>query len=62
MTQFEENLFNFLATIFGKDAAESIFCFGIKLTAAFMYMGVLFTLPFKFLKLIWENLKKKGVI
>lgn len=62
MTQFEENLFNFLATIFGKDAAESIFCFGIKLTASLMYMGFLFTLPFKFIKLIWENLKKKGVI
>ena len=62
MTQFEENLFNFLATIFGKDVAESIFCFGIKLTSSLMYMGVLFTLPFKFIKLIWENLKKKGVI
>ena len=62
MTQFEENLFNFFAIIFGKDAAESIFCFGIKLTAALMYIGVLFTLPFKFIKLIWENLKKKGVI
>lgn len=62
MTQFEENLFNFFAIIFGKDAAESIFCFGIKLTAALMYIGVLFTLPFKFIKLIWENLKKKGAI
>ena len=61
MTQFEKN-FDFVASIFGKDTAESIFCFGIKLTAAFMYMGVLFTLPFKFLKLILENLKKKAVI
>ena len=57
MTQFEENLFIFLATIFGKDAAESIFCFGIKLTASLMYMGFLFTLPFKFIKLIWAILR-----
>ena len=27
-----------------------------------MYMGFLLTLPFKFIKLVWENLKKKGFI
>lgn len=59
MTQFEENLFNFLATIFGKDAAESIFCFGIKLTAALMYMGYILTLPFQFVKLFCKKIKEK---
>jgi hypothetical protein len=62
MTQFELNVFNFLETIFGKDAAEKIFCFFIQLTASFMYLGYVFTLPFQFMKLFWKNLKEKGVV
>lgn len=62
MTQFELNVFNFLETIFGKDAAEKIFCLFIQLTASFMYLGYVFTLPFQFMKLFWKNLKEKGVV
>jgi hypothetical protein len=61
MTQFEKN-FDFVASIFGKDTAEKIFILYIKSAAIFKYIGYLLTLPVKFIKLFWKNLKEKGVV
>lgn len=62
MTQFESDVFDFVEKYFGRDAAVKNFCFWTKATAAFMYMGYICTLPFQFVKLVWMNLKEKGVI
>ena len=62
MSQFETNVFDFLVTIFGKETAVNIFRFFIKSTAVLMYMGFLCTLPFQFVKLLYKNLKERGVI
>lgn len=61
MTQFEKN-FDFVASIFGKDIAEKFFIIYIKSAAIFKYIGYLLTLPVKFVKLFWKNLKEKGVV
>ena len=62
MTRFESIIFDFLESVFGREAAIKIMCFFTKAAAAFLYMGYLFTLPFKFVKLFWRNLKERGVI
>ena len=62
MTKFETIIFNMVESAFGRDVAMQNFCFWTKTSAAFMYMGYLLTLPFKFVKLVWKNLKEKGVI
>lgn len=62
MTQFESNVFNFVESVFGKEAAINNFCFWTKVSAALMYAGYIFTLPIKFVKLTYKNLKEKGVI
>lgn len=62
MTQFESNIFGFVDNAFGTDAAEKNFRFCRKAAGAFMYMCYCCTLPFEFVKLVWANLKEKGVI
>ena len=62
MTQFESIVFDFVKSNFGKEAAEKNFCFWSDVAAMFMYIGYLFTLPIKFIKLVWKNIKEKGVI
>ncbi|MBO7212748.1 MAG: hypothetical protein J6V44_17325 [Methanobrevibacter sp.] len=62
MTQFESDVFDFVEKYFGRDAAVKNFCFWSDAFTAFMYMGYLCTLPFKFVKLTYLNLKEKGVI
>ena len=69
MTQFESNIFDFVESLFGREAAIKFYRFCsnavatfINAAAAFMYMCYLFTLPVQFVKLVWKNLKEKGVI
>ena len=62
MTKFESIIFDFVKSNFGKEAAEKNFCFWSDVAAMFMYVGYLFTLPVKFIKLVCTNLKEKGVI
>ena len=62
MTKFESIIFGFVKSNFGKEAAEKNFCFWSDVAAMFMYIGYLFTLPVKFIKLVCTNLKEKGVI
>lgn len=62
MTRFESNVYDFVESTFGTEAAiknHSLWCNSL---ASLMYMGYLFTLPVKFLKEVWKNLKEKGVI
>lgn len=62
MTQFESNVYDFVESIFGEEVAIKNYCFWTRATAAFMYMGYIFTLPFRYIKLVCKNLKEKGVI
>lgn len=62
MTQFESNVFDLVESTFGTDAAIKTYMFGSNAAAAFMYLCYVFTLPFEFVKLVWKNLKEKGVI
>jgi hypothetical protein len=62
MTRLESNIFDFVENTFGTKAALKNYRFCSNAAAAFIYMGYLFTLPFRFVKLFWENLKEKGVI
>ena len=62
MTQFESIVFDFVKSNFGKEAAEKNFCFWSDVAALCMYICYVFTLPVKFVKLLWKNLKEKGVI
>jgi hypothetical protein len=62
MTRFESIIFDLVENAFGTKAAMKNYCFWSNAATAFMYMCYLFTLPFKFVKLFWRNLKEKGVI
>ena len=62
MTRFESDVFDFVESTFGIDAAIKNYCFWSNAFAALMYMCYLATLPFEFVKLLWKNLKEKGVI
>lgn len=62
MTKFESNVFDFVESFFGTDAAIKNYRFGSNAAAAFMYLCYVLTLPIKFVKLVWKNLKEKGVI
>ena len=62
MTKFESNVFDFVESIFGTDVAIQNYRFGSNAAAAFMYLCYVLTLPIKFVKLVWKNLKEKGVI
>ena len=62
MTRIESNVYDFVESTFGTEAAINNYCFWSNAAAAFIYMGYIFTLPFKFVKLVWKNLKEKGVI
>jgi hypothetical protein len=50
MTQFESNVYDFVDSIFGEEVAIKNYCFWTRATASFMYMGYIFTLPFRFIK------------
>lgn len=62
MTRFASNVYDFVESVFGTDAAIKNYCFWCNAEALLMYMGYLFTLPVKFIKMVWRNLKEKGVI
>lgn len=62
MTQFESNVYDAVESAFGTEAAIKNYCFWSNAAAAFMYLCYVFTLPFEFVKLVWKNLKEKGVI
>lgn len=62
MTRFEYIVFDFVKSNFGKEAAEKNFCFWSDVAAELKYICYTFTLPVKFLKLVYKNLKEKGVI
>ena len=62
MTKFESNVFDFVESVFGTDAAIKNYRFGSNAASAFMYLCYVLTLPIKFVKLVWKNLKEKGVI
>ncbi len=62
MTQFESIIFDFVESVFGLKAAIKTYRFGSNAAAAFMYLCYLFTLPVKFVKLLWRNLKERDVI
>jgi hypothetical protein len=62
MTRFKSNVYDFVETTFGTDAAIKNHRFLCNAEASLMYMGYLFTLPIKFIKEVWKNLKEKGVI
>ena len=62
MTQFESNVFDLVENVFGTAAAIKNYQFCSNAAAAFMYLCYVFTLPFEFVKLVWKNLKEKGVI
>ena len=62
MTQFESDIFDIVESAFGTDVAIKNYCFWSNAFAALAYMGYLATLPFEFVKLLWKNLKEKGVI
>lgn len=62
MTRLESNVFDFVESNFGREAAEKNFCFWSNVAASFMYLCYVFTLPIEFVKLVLKNLKEKGVI
>lgn len=62
MTQFESFVFDLVESVVGREATIKIYRFCINAAAAFIYLCYLFTLPFKFVKLFWRNLKDRGVI
>lgn len=62
MTRFSSFVFDIVESAFGTDAAINNYRFWCNTEASLMYMGYLFTLPFKFVKEVWKNLKEKGVI
>ena len=62
MTRFESEVFDIVESAFGREVAIKNFCFWSDAFTAFMYMGYLCTLPVKFVKLTYLNLKEKGVI
>ena len=62
MTRLESDVFDFVENTFGTEAAEKNFRFWRNVGVSFMYMCYCFTLPFEFVKLVWKNLKEKGVI
>lgn len=62
MTRFESNVYDFVESTFGTEAAIKNHSFWCNSLASLMYMGYLFTLPVKFVKEVWKNLKEKGVI
>jgi hypothetical protein len=62
MTQFESDIFDIVESAFGTEVADKNYRFCRKAVGAFMYMCYCCTLPFEFVKLIWRNLKEKGVI
>ena len=62
MTRFESDIFDFVEATFCMDAAIKNYCFWSDVALRFRYMGYLATLPVKFVKLVWKNLKENGVI
>ena len=62
MTRFEAIIFDFVMSSFGKEAAEKNFCFWSDVVAVFKSMCYICTLPFQFVKILWKQLKEKGVI
>ena len=62
MTRFESEVFDFVEATLGMDAAIKNYCFWSDVALRFRYMEYLATLPAKFVKLMWKNLKEKGGI
>ena len=62
MTRFESNVFDFVEATLGMDAAIKNYCFWSDVALRFRYMGYLATLPAKFVKLVWKDIKEKGVV
>ena len=62
MTQFQSNVYDFVESTFGTEVAIKNHCFWCDVEAKLMYIGYLFTLPVEFVKIVWKNLKERGVI
>ena len=62
MTRFESDVFDFVESTLGMDAAIKNYRFWANLALRFRYMRYIATLPIEFVKLFWRNLKEKGVI
>ena len=62
MTRFESDVFDFVESTLGMDAAIKNYCFWSDVALRFRYMGYIVTLPAKFVKLLWKNFKEKSVI
>ena len=62
MTRFESNVYDLVENAFGTDAAEKNFKFCRSVVGTLAFMGYCLTLPFEFVRLVWINLKERGVI
>ena len=62
MTRFESNVYDLVESAFGTDAAEKNFKFCRSVVGTLAFMGYRLTLPFEFVRLVWINLKERGVI
>ena len=62
MTRFESNVYDAVESVFGTEAAEKNFRFCRSVVGTLAFMGYCLTLPFEFVRLVWINLKERGVI
>ena len=62
MTRFESDVFDFVESTLGMDAAIKNDRFWANVALRFRFMRYIATLPVIFVKLLWRNLKEKGVI
>lgn len=62
MTRFESNVYDLVENAFGTEIAEKNFRFCRRVVGILAFMGYCLTLPFEFVRLVWINLKKRGVI
>jgi hypothetical protein len=62
MTRLESNVFDFVENTFGTEAAEKNFSFWRNVVGTFMLISFYLTLPFEFVRVLWNKLKERGVI
>lgn len=62
MTRFESDVFDFVESTLGMDAAIKNYRFWANVALRFRYMRYIATLPIEFVKLLCKNFKEKGMI
>ena len=60
MTRIESNVFDFVESTFGMDAAIKNYHFWSDVALRFKYIKYIITLPAKFVNLVIKNLKEKA--